>query len=75
MLEKLIKEIALYKSINESEITPESNLIIDLGVNSLELFEILFPFEELVEFSDDDIEVFSIETVGELGEFLQSRAK
>ena len=72
MYKKLVEEIANYKGIAQESISAESNLILDLGISSMELVEILLPFEELVEFSDEAVEAFNFETVGELAEFLET---
>jgi len=66
----LIEEL----SVNPDDITPSAELINDLGVNSLELADLVLLCEEKfdVEISDDDIHKFV--TVGDIVEFLSAKA-
>lgn len=72
MLTRLIEEISRYKGIPKKKITKDSNLILELGITSMELFEILFHFEQELDFNDQDLEMFAAETVGELANILDS---
>lgn len=71
MLTKLINEISIYKGIPVEQITKDSNLILELGITSMELFEILFQFEQELNFDEQDLEMFAAETVGELADVLE----
>jgi len=66
----LIEEL----SVNPDDITPSAELINDLGVNSLELADLVLLCEEKfdVEISDDDIHKFV--TIGDIVEFLSAKA-
>lgn len=59
-------------SINEADITMSSDLVADLGINSLELADLILLCEEKfdIEIGDDDIRKFV--TVGDVVEFLSS---
>ena len=61
--------------VDESEITPEAELINDLGINSLELADMILLCEEKfgIEISDDDIHKFI--TVGDVVKYLEEVAK
>jgi len=72
MLYRLIKYICEYKGIEESDINEDSNMIVDLGITSMELFEILCNFEEEIEFDEENLELFICETVGQLAAILES---
>ncbi|MDD6799084.1 MAG: acyl carrier protein [Firmicutes bacterium] len=56
--------------VNEEDITPEAELINDLGINSLELADLILLCEEKfgIEVKDDDIHKFI--TVGDVVDYL-----
>ncbi len=58
--------------INEADITAESDLSQDLGINSVELMDLAMRCEEEfdVQFPDDDIHKFA--TVGDIVKFIES---
>ena len=57
--------------IKESDITPESDLSQDLGINSVELMDLAMRFEEEfdIQFPDDDIHKFV--TVNDIVSFIE----
>ena len=57
--------------VNEDEIKPEAELIADLGINSLELADMILLCEERfgIEINDDDIHKFI--TVGDVVNYLE----
>jgi len=59
--------------VDESEITPDAELINDLGINSLELADLILMCEEKfdIEISDDDIHKFI--TVGDVVNYLETK--
>lgn len=66
-----IKEILIDElQIKESDITPEAELVNDLGINSLELADLIMVFEEKfnIEISEGDIRKFL--TVGDIVDYL-----
>ncbi len=71
MLDKIRTILAEQLSLNPDEVTEESNFREDLGVDSLDLFELLMSLEEEYGFEipADDLE--GIVTVGDLIEYLQ----
>ncbi len=75
MFEK-IKEILVDElQIKESDITPEAELVNDLGINSLELADLIMVFEETfdLEISENDIRKFL--TVGDIVNYLSEKAE
>ncbi|MBQ2118530.1 MAG: acyl carrier protein [Clostridia bacterium] len=75
MFEK-VKEILVNElQIDESKITPEATLANDLGVNSLELAELVLVVEEQldVEINEDDLHKFI--TVGDVADYLEALKK
>ena len=72
MFEK-VKELLINElDIDEDIITPEANLVKDLGINSLELADLVLLCEDNfgVSISDDDIHKFI--TVGDVVAYLES---
>lgn len=73
MFEK-IKEILVDElQIKEGDITPEAELVNDLGINSLELADLIMVFEEQfdLEISENDIRKFL--TVGDIVNYLSEK--
>ena len=73
MLEKLKTIIAEQLSINEEEISAESNFKDDLGADSLDLFELVMALEDeySVEIPSEDLE--KLATVGDVAEYLKEK--
>ena len=62
-------------SVNPADITPNAELVNDLGINSLELADLVLMCEERfnIEIGDDNIHKFI--TVGDVVDYLSSIAK
>lgn len=62
-------------SVNPGDITPSAELVNDLGINSLELADLVLMCEERfnIEIGDDDIHNFI--TVGDIADYLASITK
>ncbi len=68
-----VKEILIRElQIKESEITPDAELVNDLGINSLELADLVLICEEEfdIEIDDDDLRTFI--TVGDVVDYLSN---
>ncbi len=74
MFDTLKKILEEELQLDTSEITLESNLSNDLGINSIELADLVMICEEKfdVEFKDEDIYKFA--TVGDVVKFLEENA-
>ena len=74
MYEKFVKLLVDELQIDESDITMEAELSSDLGINSIELADLVMQCEEKfgIEIQDDDIRQFT--TVGDVVEYLESIA-
>ena len=61
-------------SVNEADIKHEAELVNDLGINSLELADLVLLCEERfgIEISDDEVREFL--TVGDVAEYLEKKA-
>ncbi|MBQ4067553.1 MAG: acyl carrier protein [Clostridia bacterium] len=72
MYNKVIELLVNELDISASDITPETQLVNDLGINSLELADLVLLCEDTfgVSISDDDIHKFV--TVGDVVAYLES---
>lgn len=75
MSEKLKELLARELSIDPADVTPDAQLVSDLGINSIELADMLLICEDEfgVSISDDDAHKFL--TVGDLTNYLEEHAK
>ena len=75
MYEKVKALLVEELQVKEEDVTLDAELISDLGINSLELADLVLQCEEKfdVEISDDDIRSFV--TVGNVVDFLERVAK
>ena len=60
-------------SVNPEEVTESAELINDLGINSLELADLVLLCEERFDITIEDDEVQNFVTVGDVVEFLGSK--
>jgi acyl carrier protein len=73
---KRVAQILIEKlGIAESEITPDANLVKDLGIDSLDYAEIVMDFEQTfdIKIPDDDAEKLS--TIGNAVRYIESKLK
>ena len=71
-----IKDVLVSKlQLNENEITPDSELVNDLGINSLELADLVMECEEEFDIEIDDNSIRSFVTVGDVAKYLESVVK
>ena len=75
MFEK-IKDILVEElQIKESEITLEAELVNDLGINSLELADLIMVFEETFDIEISENEIRKFLTVGDIVNYLSEKAE
>ena len=74
MYEKFVKLLVEELQIDEADITMEAELSSDLGINSIELADLVMQCEDKfgIEIQDDDIRQFT--TVGDVVEYLETIA-
>ena len=71
-----IKDVVVSKlQLNENEITPDSELVNDLGINSLELADLVMECEEEFDIEIDDNSIRGFVTVGDVAKYLESVVK
>ena len=71
MLERIQEIISEQLGINADDITPESSFIDDLGADSLDIVELLMAFSDEFDIEISDEEAETIETVGDVLEYLK----
>ena len=73
MLERMKEIIAEQLNVNVEELTPETNFKEDLGVDSLDLFELVMALEEEfnTEIPSEDLE--KIATINDIAEYLKAK--
>ena len=71
-----IKDVLVSKlQLNENEITPDSELVNDLGINYLELADLVMECEEEFDIEIDDNSIRGFVTVGDVAKYLESVVK
>ena len=72
MYEKFVELLVEELQIDRDDITMDAELANDLGINSIELFELAAQFEDKfgIEINQDDINTFN--TVGDVVKYLES---
>lgn len=73
MTEKIIKLMADKLNLDESSIQPDSNFKDDLGIDSLDLFELVISLEEEFEIEIPQDDVAEIQTVNDVVAYLKNR--
>lgn len=73
MTEKIIKLMAEKLSLNENEIKADANIKDDLGVDSLDLFELIIALEEEFNIEIPQEDVAEINSVNEITDYLKKR--
>ncbi len=61
--------------VDRKSLTPEANLLDDLGADSLDVVELVMALEEEfgIEVPDDDVE--NIRTIGDIVQYIEARAQ
>ena len=72
MLEKVKKIIAAQLDIDESALTPETDIEDDLGADSLDAVELIVTFEEEFGISVPDDDILALRTVGDIAEYIKN---
>ena len=75
MFDKLKDLLANELSIDPAEITREAELVNDLGINSIELTDLLLLCEDNFDVKIDDEDAHGFITVGDVCDFLEKNAK
>ena len=72
MLETLKKLLVEELQIDADAITPDAELSSDLGINSIELANLIMLCEEKFDITIDDDDIHKLVTVGDVANYLES---
>jgi len=72
MFEDLKKFLVDELRVNPDDVTPEAELANDLGINSLELADLVYLCEEKFNIVIDDEELHNFTTVGDIVKYLEA---
>ena len=70
MFEKVKELLVEELSVNPDDVTPSAELVNDLGINSLELADLVLLCEEKFNLEISDSEISKFITVGDVAEYL-----
>ena len=71
MYEKFVRLLVDELQIDEADITMEAELANDLGINSLELADLVYSCEEKFDITIDDEDLHKFRTVGDVVKYLE----
>ena len=72
MLNDVVEIISEKLSVEASSITADSNIIEDLGADSLDIVELVMALEDEIGTAIPDDEIVNFKTVGDVVKFLES---
>ena len=75
MYEAFKKLLVEQMNIEEADIKPESELVSDLGINSLELADLIFSCESTFNIEIDEEDYKKFLTVGDVVAYLEEKTK
>ncbi len=75
MFENLKQFIVEEFKVNPDDVTPEAELVGDLGINSLELADLVYLCEEKFNVSIDDEDLHNFNTVGDVVRYIEAAKK
>ena len=75
MFEKLKNLLVEELRVDPDDIKPEAELANDLGINSLELADLVYLCEERFDVIIDDEDLHNFNTVGDIVSYLEARVK
>ena len=75
ILEKVKELVAEQLGISQDEIKPESNIVEDLGADSLDVIEMLMTLEEEYGISIPDDQIGQVKTIGQIVQLIENLKK
>jgi len=73
--EKIKEVLAAQYDVDPESITRDTDLMNDLGADSLDLVELLMALEEEYNISATDESIYEYKTVGEISDFIETLVK
>lgn len=74
MLERVIDILADFTTLEKDKITKDSELVTDLGLNSLDVINVVVEFEDRFDIEIPDQIIKELVTVGDIAEYLEKNA-
>lgn len=74
MLERVIDILADFTTLEKNKITKDSELVTDLGLNSLDVINVVVEFEDIFDIEIPDQIIKELVTVGDVAEYLEKNA-
>lgn len=74
MLERVIDILADFTTLEKNKITKDSELVTDLGLNSLDVINVVVEFEDRFDIEIPDQIIKELVTVGDVAEYLEKNA-
>ena len=74
IFEKVAAILAKQLDVEEESITPETNLVDDLGADSLDVVDLVMTLEDEFDTEIPDEEIENIKTVGDIVRFIEEHA-
>ncbi|MBE6701211.1 MAG: acyl carrier protein [Ruminococcaceae bacterium] len=72
MIQEIIEIIAKQLKVDVDSITPDTDIIDDLGADSLDIVELLMTIEDKYGISVPDDEVTNLRTIALMGEYIET---
>jgi len=73
MLERIVSIFCNVVEVDPESITPESDLIADLGLSSLDVVNLIVMFEQEFDVEIPDRQIMKFSTVGDVVDYLRER--
>ena len=74
IFEKVAAILAKQLDVEEESITPETNLVDDLGADSLDVVDLVMTLEDEFDMEIPDEDVENVRTVGDIVKYLEDRS-
>lgn len=71
MIERVINILADFTTLEKNKITKDSELVIDLDLNSLDVISVVVAFEDEFDIEIPDQKIKELVTVGDIVEYLE----
>lgn len=73
MYEQIVAVLAKQLQVDPSSITPDTDIVVDLGADSLDVVEILMELEQAFSLSIPDEEIVKFRTPGDILAYVEER--
>lgn len=72
MLENVIAILTEFTELEKDKMSRQSNLVIDLGLNSLDVISVVVAFEDAFHIEIPDQKIKDLVTIGDIVEYLET---